>query len=190
MKQKSKEGFSLVEMLIALAASSIVMLAIMLIMGFCTSTMRRTQQRVDLQEQAKDAMNHISAYTMEADSAVWSDSAKLLTIVKKTVQNVGTTERKVSATDIYFYWEKDNILFFFLLKYDLAKEAGQESDVEHFVPSFAADKKHLMAENVSSLKCEKKSVTSSSHTNRLSVELEMKKDDVSYKCHRDISLRK
>ena len=61
MKQKSKEGFSLVEMLIALAASSIVMLAIMMIMGFCTSTMRRTQQRVDLQEQAKDAMNHISA---------------------------------------------------------------------------------------------------------------------------------
>ena len=53
MKQKSKEGFSLVEMLIALAASSIVMLAIMMIMGFCTSTMRRTQQRVDLQEQAK-----------------------------------------------------------------------------------------------------------------------------------------
>ena len=34
MKQKSKEGFSLVEMLIALAASSIVMLAIMMIMGF------------------------------------------------------------------------------------------------------------------------------------------------------------
>lgn len=47
-----------------------------------------------------------------------------------------------------------------------------------------------MAENVSSLKCEKKSVTSSSHTNRISVELEMKKDDVSYKCQRDISLRK
>lgn len=70
------------------------------------------------------------------------------------------------------------------------KRPDQESDVEHFVPSFAADKKHLMAENVSSLKCEKKSVTSSSHTNRLSVELEMKKDDVSYKCQRDISLRK
>ena len=68
--------------------------------------MRRTQQRVDLQEQAKDAMNHISAYTMEADSAVWSDSAKLLTIVKKTVQNVGTAERKVSATDTYFTGKK------------------------------------------------------------------------------------
>ena len=189
MKQKSKEGFSLVEMLIALAASSIVMLSIMMIMGFCTSTMRRTQQRVDLQEQAKDAMNHISAYTMEADSAVWSDSAKLLTIVKKTVQNVGTAERKVSATDTYFYWEKDGSIYF-ASKYDLAKEAGQESDVEHFTPSFAADKRHLMAENISSLKCEKKSVTSSSHTNRISVELEMKKDDVSYKCQRDISLRK
>ncbi len=61
MKQKSKEGFSLVEMLIALAASSIVMLAIMMIMGFCTSTMRRTQQRVDLQEQAKDAIALIEA---------------------------------------------------------------------------------------------------------------------------------
>ena len=58
------------ELMIAIAISAIVLLGIVSLLGFGTKNMRLTQARVDLQNQAKDATNHMSTYVMEGSSVL------------------------------------------------------------------------------------------------------------------------
>ena len=54
MKGKVRAGYSLIELMIAMAISAIVLTAIIGLIGFATRNMRITQTSVDLQNQAKE----------------------------------------------------------------------------------------------------------------------------------------
>ena len=60
MKLNNK-GFSLVEVLIAVAVSTIVFGAITALIVFASNSSRQTNARITLQNEAKDAVNHMEA---------------------------------------------------------------------------------------------------------------------------------
>jgi len=186
MKREYKEGFSLVEMLIAMAITGILMVALISLMGYSTRNMRQTQERVSLQEQAKDAFNHIAAYAMEATTFEWDDANKALKVTRTEVDD--TADKAKTATEVdYYYWQVDDKIYF-ASEQALADEAG-ETDLEAFTPSYAAAANHLMAENVDSFSCEKKEPDTSENKARLFVTLGMASDMATYESTRDVCMR-
>ena len=81
MKLNNK-GFSLVEVLIAVAVSTIVFGAITALIVFASNSSRQTNARITLQNEAKDAVNHMEAYIIEAQSVVWDSTSDALVLVK------------------------------------------------------------------------------------------------------------
>ena len=74
MKGKVRAGYSLIELMISMAISAIVLTAIIGLIGFATRNMRITQTSVDLQNQAKETLNHMTTYVMEGSHVEWDDN--------------------------------------------------------------------------------------------------------------------
>lgn len=81
MKLNNK-GFSLVEVSIAVAVSTIVFGVITALIVFASNSSRQTNARITLQNEAKDAVNHMEAYIIEAQSVVWDSTSDALVLVK------------------------------------------------------------------------------------------------------------
>lgn len=116
MKLNNK-GFSLVELMLAIVISTIVFGVVTALMTFSSRSMRDTEARVELQNQAKDAMNHIESYALESERAYWDDSEKLLILftdekqakamIKGLEEGTKTlADIKDMASDSYAYWFK------------------------------------------------------------------------------------
>jgi len=91
MKGKVRAGYSLIELMIAMAISAIVLTAIIGLIGFATRNMRITQTSVDLQNQAKETLNHMTTYVME-DNDYTSSS------VSETNTNYQNNEKITTTT--------------------------------------------------------------------------------------------
>lgn len=82
MDKRIREGYSLVEMMIAMAITAIVITGLIALLSYGSRNMRITQTMTALQNQAKDASNHLSSYVMEASKTEWDDDKKVLIITK------------------------------------------------------------------------------------------------------------
>ncbi|MCH5265665.1 MAG: prepilin-type N-terminal cleavage/methylation domain-containing protein [Lachnospiraceae bacterium] len=173
MKKMNQEGFSLVELVIAMAISAIVMSSVILIIGYASRSMSLTQAKVSLQDQAKDALNHISAYAMEASGGLWTDSTKVLELHNQKIGDDGN----IKSVDMYFYWQTDNALYF----------GDMTSAVSESALS-TADKRYLLAENVDGFKCE---IKKDDKTGKkiLHVEITMRDEMSEFICSKDIYMR-
>jgi prepilin-type N-terminal cleavage/methylation domain-containing protein len=149
LKEK-EEGFSLVEMLIAVAISSIVLVSLIALLGYSVRSANRTQARASLQNEAKDAMNHITGYIMEGSHVLWDSGEKKLIIQKDETVSVtpaptgdGTTKnvRKRKAK-YYYYFNADEKKMYF-------REAVNGS-----TDATDADDKYLLAEKVTDFTAE------------------------------------
>ena len=69
MKLNDK-GFTLVEVLLAVAVSTIVFGALTALIIYSSKSTKLTNEKITIQEEIKDAMNHIESYCMEAETAV------------------------------------------------------------------------------------------------------------------------
>lgn len=122
MKLNNK-GFSLVELLLAVVISTVVFGAITALIAFSSRSMKETNARVEVQNQAKDAMNHIESYTLEAEVAFWDKLNRYLILFydekdgEKMVKelNKGGLEKtdamkkiKDLSSKTYVYWFKNN----------------------------------------------------------------------------------
>lgn len=67
------KGFTLVEVLLAVAVSTIVFGALTAMIIFASRSTKLTNERITIQEEVRDAMNHIQGYCMEAETAAWQD---------------------------------------------------------------------------------------------------------------------
>lgn len=116
MKLNNK-GFSLVELMLAIVISTIVFGAVTALIAFSSRSMRDTEARIELQNQAKDAMNHMESYGLESERAYWDDSEKLLILftdekqAKEMIKGLedGTktlADIKDMPSDSYAYWFK------------------------------------------------------------------------------------
>lgn len=171
LNKNCKEGFSMIELLIAIAISTIVMGCVIGLMGYASDSMNKTQARIALQEQAKDVTNHISSYTMEAREVVWDDVKHILQVKKEKVGIDGAVE----STEEYLYWFIGKEIYF-------ANAAAVDP------AALTADKSHLLAEDVENFECE---VTTDSETKRklLRIVVYMKDDTSEFTCTKDVYMR-
>lgn len=199
MKKVNREGYSLVELLIAISISSIVMLTMIGLLGYGSQNMKMTEAKVALQEQAKDALNHISTYVQESSDAKWDDTkftdCKFLALVKTGVKNDGDAKatETLNMADVYYYWYiGSSKTVYFASRKTLLKEQGisdADSDKDTSTEVYLKnDKKHMLVEDVEDFKAE---VVEDADTKNQTLHVTMKlKDEISeYSCEREINMR-
>lgn len=199
MEKMNKEGYSLVELLIAISVSAIVMLAVIGLLGYGSQSMNQTQAKVALQEEAKDSLNHIAAYVQESTDGAWDDTTHangdLLALMKKKIKNDGNAKvtETVSTEDIYYYWylPASKTVYFATRKTLLEEQGVPAADLDTdmtTVVDLKNEKKHMLVEHVNNFKAK---VIEDTDTKNKTVHITMKlKDDVSqYECERDINMR-
>ena len=101
-----REGFSLIEMIIAIAIVGIVMSAVLVLLSYATGMMRRTNNTVSLQNQSKDAMLHITTHLQESSEATWDDTNHVLTMAKIRKNDDGSPKNIV----VGYYWVDSSLL--------------------------------------------------------------------------------
>lgn len=172
MKQLQREGYSLLELIIAAAISVIVLGGLISLLSFGARNMRLTQARVALQNQAKDATNHISTYVMEASEVFWDEDKNVLTIR----QDKTGLDNKVESSEQFFYWRFGDGIYF-----------ARESEVDP--AALTADKKHLLLDHVTGFDCEVK-VNGDTGREFLHVGMKLADADIAeFECEKDISMR-
>lgn len=139
--KKTSDGFSLVEMLIAIAITAIVLTSLIALLAYSMRSTNQTQARVALQNEAKDVVNHISGCVMEGNHVTWKDEKKLLVVEKDEQDNVpdpisGTTIKKLLKKEWYYYYLIGDKLYF--------------KNVTNGDTAIVENKKHLLAEDVES----------------------------------------
>lgn len=160
---RDKEGFSLVELMIALAMTAIVMLIVIGLMGFGVRNLTITRAEVSLQQEAEDAAKHMTSYAMEGSRIHLDTANKKLQIDKDTVDPTGT----VTATDSWLYWQVDDKIYFGKIGTDpgvdpiaSASPSTAPSAAPSATPSAAPSTgpssidDYLLAEHVKSFSCE------------------------------------
>ena len=106
------------ELIIAMGISAIVLASLLALLGYGAHNMRVSQALVALQNQAKDATNHISTYTMEASDVEWDGNKKVLTVTKKSVpqqlelQPDGTKKYPAPVGEKCYYWKGTDAIYF------------------------------------------------------------------------------
>ena len=163
MKLNNK-GFSLVEVLIAVAVSTIVFGAITALIVFASNSSRQTNARITLQNEAKDAVNHMEAYIIEAQSVVWDSTSDALVLVKDsadakevktsndTLSNVGpkvSVFNTAKKTFVYWYDKTAKKLFFG----ECRTMASDQTNTVDLTGSLQTDDMYLLSDNVEDFTC-------------------------------------
>ena len=177
--KKEKEGFSLVELIIALAMTTIVMLIVIGLIGFGTRNMTVTRAKVNLQQDTEDAMRHISCYVMEASEVDTTVSDQLVLI--NGDPTAGGTE--------WVYWFNDKKIYFGKIGTDPSDIERDASSGNLKIPT-DADKleNFLLAENVDEFSySEVKDATSERRA--LKVKVKMVGSESSFESDKTIYLR-
>ncbi len=109
-----REGFSLIEMIIAIAIAAIVMSSVLLLMTYSSSSMNRTNSAVTVQNQAKDAVMHVTTYLQEgseAGIATVSGTDQALIVINEKKDKNG----EVVSAEVGYYWydSGDHAMYFY-----------------------------------------------------------------------------
>lgn len=168
----------MIEMLIAVAVSAIVMTALLALLGYTMRSTSHTQARVAIQNEAKDAANHIASHAIEGNHVTWDDSRKLMIIesdeeVDETDPS-GAIVTKLKNKETYYYYLSGNKVYF--------------KNVSGGDTSLTADKKHLLCENVESFSAK----PDDEDETTVHLELKLNKDlasQVVFECKQDIHIR-
>lgn len=180
MKKMNKEGFSLIELVIAMAVTVVVMSGIITLIAYSTRSMNLTQARAALQDQAKDSVNHISTRVMEGGSVTPYDD--VIAGDGKTrgallIQNTKVKEDGTEEFTWYLYWVSagtasgDPDMLCFAPLADLAVETSQPPIPDEYekkdkddkltylaalipaVESVGMQKGHLLCDDVTKFEC-------------------------------------
>lgn len=187
MKLNNK-GFSLVELMLAVLVSTIVFGAITALITFASQSMRDTNARVELQTQAKDAINHIESYCMESVAATWDESNQVLILYTNKKDAKAVSSGAVSADHIdsltsntYAYWFRDDCVYF-------GKCSSSEAESVVNITGLPADDVYLLADHVESFKCNVKK-NSNSRKYSIDVDLNFKDEKTEYSCQHEVYIR-
>lgn len=189
MKLDNK-GFTLIEIMLAVLVSTLVLGAITVMIGFAARSSRETNERVELQNQVKDAINHIEGYTMEAETVTWQKvgSADVLIVLQRrddakkivspaTDSAVQADQVETLDSNVYAYWffddgdsTKGKNLYF-----GKCSRSGDVKLSDLKPDSSEANKKgnrvYLLADNITYFDC---SVKKNDVSGKYSVDIELK----------------
>lgn len=192
MKLNNK-GFSLVEVLLAVAVSTIVFGAITALIVFASRSSKLTNEKITLQNEMKDAVNHIESYCMEAGKVICADGkvsdgtmTKVLIIFENKEDSakaisgdaIQASEVKKITTPVYVYWKTSDSLYF-----------GKCSDGGNVdLTSIQSQNMYLLAEHISKFEpAVNKKENSGKYT--VDIVLEGKLNSSEYKTKKNIYLR-
>lgn len=188
MDKRKREGYSLVELLIAMAITTIVLGGLITLLGFGARNMRITHSLVALQEKAKDATNHISTYTMESSDIAWDDTKKVLLVTKESVSQEVDAEGNYPAPDVEkcFYWkgkDANGVGGIYFAKWDKVKDPGDATKV-----NLVSKPEFLLVDDIQDFHCK---VTADDVTGKKVLHLEMKlaNVDTEFECKKDVFMR-
>lgn len=217
VRQGNNEGFSLVELLVAMVITVFVMSGIVTLLSYGTRSMNDTQARAALQDQAKDAVNHISTSVLEGTEINLDEEGRT-----RGALLIGKREKKVNETlgvieesyNWYLYWVAGNVeaggsdLLCFIRLEDLEDETSSElslnfdtksakdrfAELAPLLQSLEAAKKqkgHLLCDDVESFECTTKDDMGggSIERNFLHIALELKDERSDFMCEKDITMR-
>lgn len=206
MKLNNK-GFSLLEIMLAILVSTLVLGAITAMISFASQSSRETHERVELQNQVKDALNHIESYCMEAEDVKWQKvgSANVLIMFQRRADSkkiispatdsaVKANEVATLDSDVYAYWffddgdsSKGKNLYF-----GKCSKTG-EVDLTALKPDSSTSNEkdnrvYLLADNITDFDCEVAKNEASGKYN-VNIELKAKENKVDYGSGKTIYLR-
>ena len=195
MRLGYKEGFSLVELMLSILMTSIILLGLITLFSYTSRSLRVTRARVAIQDQAKDSVNHISSYVQDSGSVVtWDGANEVLTVRKKTIDNVGASASAVSAVDAYVYWKKTDssgtghLYFADATSVDPGFNPRDDTSVID-TSKLTADKTHLLTDDVDTFECSIDKKLSDSTKEVLHVQLKLKDSVSEFNCEKDIVMR-
>lgn len=182
-------GYSLVELMIAMALTAIVLVGLVALINYGTHNMRITQAMVALQNQAKDATNHISTYAMEASDIEWDEDNKILTIKKESIPQEVDSEGNYPdpVVEICYYWwvdsDGDGVGTIYFAKHDKVADPTDPTKA-----NLTAGKKFLLVDDIEDFKCE---VKENEDTGKkvLHVEMQLENERAKFECKKDIYMR-
>ena len=102
MKSAKREAFSLIEMIIAIAIVGFVMAGVILLISYGTNSMRKTNNQLTLQNQAKDLLMHMTTHLQEASDAKFYDDGTTQVIIAAKGKDFVNSE--ATSVDIDLYW--------------------------------------------------------------------------------------
>lgn len=171
------EGFSMVEMLIAVAVSAIVMTALLALLGYTMRSTSQTQTKVAIQNEAKDVVNHMVSHVIEGTHVTWEDTGKYMFIEHDEEEPSATPggDVTIEKNKKYCYYLSGKKLYFKSI-----------SNSESLPP--AATDKHLLCDNVESFSAEPDVKDKST----VHIVLKLKKGSsppVEFECKQDVHIR-
>ncbi len=165
-RKLNDNGFSLIELLVAILVCTVVMGAITSLMIFSSSSMNKTNSRINVQTSAKDALNHMEAYVMEAEG-VYYDSTHHAMIVFTNKDDYENIESHTLSLDkiatfthnVYVYWLSGGDLCFGKLAFpsaglstmELQKENGMLVDIMNLPANHSY---YLLGEDCKKFECQ------------------------------------
>lgn len=185
MDKRIRKGYSLVEMMIAMAITAIVITGLIALLSYGSRNMRITQTMTALQNQAKDASNHLSSYVMEASKTEWDDDKKVLIITKQSaVQEIDAEGNYPTPTvERWYYWMKKNANGVGAIYF--AKEDKVVNPTDPTKVNLVAKKDFLLTDKVKDFEC--KSIENKKA--RLQISIKFQDKDAKFTCNKDIYLR-
>lgn len=190
MKEGKREGYSLIELLIAMTLTVFVLAGLLALLGYGTHNMRITQSLVALQDQAKDATNHMSAHTMEASEIEWDEDKKILCVTRKSVPQEVDADGNYPDPEVEtcYYWkdtDSDGVGGIYFAKRDKVVDA-----VDHTKVHLTADPKYLLADDIDDFQCEvKEDNETGKKVLHMELKLKSKSDDAEFECKKDVYMR-
>ncbi len=189
MKKSRRSGYSLVELMIAMGISTIVLACLIALLGYGAHNMRISQALVALQNQAKDATNHISTYVMEASDVEWDEHKKVLSVTKKSVpqqlelQPDGTKKYPAPVIKKWYYWKGTEAIYFADREDVLVTDEAGNKTV-----NLTGGQQFLLAEDMQDFDCK---IKEDKKTGKKVLHLEMKLSNstTDFTCKKDIYMR-
>jgi len=157
----NNKGFTLVELLLAIAISTIVLGTLTALTVYASRSTKLTNEKITLQNEVKDAVNHIESYCMEAETASWhtvpatgGGTAKVLVVYERrddmksivTSSAVQVDMVETLESDAYAYWFMNGKLYF--------GKCSHTGDVK--IDALEAKDIYLLADHVKEFSCEVK----------------------------------
>lgn len=170
-----------------MAISSIVLACLLVLLGYGAHNMRISQALVALQNQAKDATNHISTYVMEASDIEWDEHKRILTVTKKSVpqelklQPDGSWKYPQPVEEKCYYWKGTDAIYF--AKRDKVVDPADNTKV-----NLTEEQRFLLTDNMQDFDCK---IKEDKNTGKKVLHLEMKFSNsiTEFTCKKDVYMR-
>ena len=184
MKRLNNAGLSLVELLIAMAISSIVIVSLAFILTSTTRQYDYVENDTTLQSEAQIIMNHISDKALEGNNVSYDASKQLLTVYHTNLPDTPGGSAAFGRRELIWYKQDINKMYLFIADTETELTAAETVINNNMNPVFD----NLMGEYVTEFTCEGADETGLTGT-KVKVKIKLERNGMEYELEDEIALR-